>query len=95
MTTIKLNDQEFELKFTFKSHKLLQKAIKDSGKEAVEYLNEDNYPTIVKVSLLDNKPDATIEEIELAFEELNHPQIMELVGPYLKYYTPNVQLPTA
>jgi 4-hydroxy-3-methylbut-2-en-1-yl diphosphate synthase IspG/GcpE len=95
MTTIKINNEEFELKFGFKAHKELQSIIKQSGLEATEFLTEENYPTLIKVALKSSKPDATIEEIEEAIEDLNYPQLMELVNPYLKYYSPNVVSPTA
>ncbi len=95
MTIIKIKGEEFELKFGFKAHKELQSIIKKSGKEATEFLTEENYPTLIKVALQGSKPDATLEEIEEAIEDLNYPQLSELVSPYLKYYSPNVATPTA
>lgn len=95
MTTIKIKGEEFELKFGFKSHIELKEIIKKSGKEATEFLTDENYPIIIQVALKASKPDATIEEIEEAIENLSYPQLQELVTPYLKYYVPNVATPTA
>jgi hypothetical protein len=75
--------------------KKIQSIIKKSGLEATEYLTEENYPTLIKVALTSSYPDVTIEEIEESIEDLNYPQLMELVNPYLKYYSPNVASPTA
>jgi hypothetical protein len=93
MTTIKLNGQEHELKFGFKAHKEMQAIIKKSGLPASEFLVDENFPTIILVSLKDSKPDVIIEEIEEAVEGLSYPELLELVNPYLKYYTPNAVLP--
>lgn len=93
MTTIKLKEQEYELKFGFKAHKEMQGIIKKSGLPANEFLVDENFPTIILLSLKDSKPDATIEEIEEAIEGLSYPELLELVNPYLKYYTPNAVLP--
>lgn len=95
MTTIKLKDGEYELKFSFKAHKELQKIIKAFGEGALEFLtNAENIPTIIQISLRASKPDATIEEIEDALDNLTQYEITQLMQPYTKYYAdPNAQSP--
>ena len=91
MTTINIKGQEYDLKFGFKSHKEMQEIIKKSGLPASEFLVDSNFPTIILVSLKSSKPDATLDEIEEAIEDLNYKELMALVNPYLKYYSPNEQ----
>lgn len=89
---IKLRGQEFEVKFGYKSHKELQKLIKESGQEPVDFI-DGKEALVVQIGLRHCLPDVTIEEIENEFENLNMPQIMDLITPYLKFYSPNAVLP--
>ena len=89
---ITINNQECELKFGYQAHKELQKLIKESNEDPAEYL-QNNYPTIIKVSLRHCLPDVTIEEIETAIENINFKELNALVSPYTKYYNPNGELP--
>ena len=90
--TLTINGEELELKYGFKAHKELQKIIKESGVDAVEFMTEEKYPVLIQVALKHVK-EVSLEDIENAIEDLNYPQLNALVEPYLKYYSPNVVVP--
>ena len=89
---IKLRGQEHELKFGFQAHKELQEIIKKSGQDPVEFISGKE-PLLIQISLKKVIPDVSIEEIEEAIEEMSYPELNQLLMPYLKYYSPNAELP--
>ena len=86
---ITINNQEFNLKFSFKAHKELTAIIKESGKDAIEYLSVENYPTMVQIALKHGGHDMTIEQVEELLDTCNHKQVQQLVSPVIDYFSPN------